>query len=63
MATCVRSIQLLGKDADSAWPIGDNALKPPDGDRSPLMPRTHFSSHWVYCGHTRPQMAEGVRIG
>jgi len=22
-----------------------------------LRPRTHFSSHWVSCGHTRPQMA------
>ena len=24
---------------------------------SPLMPRTHFASHWVSWGHTRPQTA------
>ena len=24
---------------------------------SPLIPRTHFPSHWFSCGHTRPQIA------
>ena len=24
---------------------------------SPLMPRTHLHSHWLSCGHTRPQIA------
>ena len=24
---------------------------------SPLIPRIHFPSHWLSCGHTRPQIA------
>ena len=24
---------------------------------SPLRPRVHLPSHWLSCGHTRPQMA------
>ena len=24
---------------------------------SPLIPRTHLLSHWLSCGHTRPQIA------
>ena len=24
---------------------------------SPLMPRTHWPSHWLSCGQTRPQTA------
>ena len=29
---------------------------------SPLMPRTHFSSHWVSCGQTLPQTAGSALV-
>ena len=29
---------------------------------SPLMPRTHLLSHWLSCGHTRPQTAGSALV-